>query len=125
VNFDRISCGTMPDMQKQAITKEKIRELLAENGYVPDPEGYAGLTLFENGEALWIDVNALAVRQGPDEGEVPSYPIRILFQKFQIDESTMDYVLAYVRELTKDEAKTSQAESRQPDQKKKYGPWKP
>ena len=63
------------------------------------------------------------MRQGRSQDEVPDYPIRLLFQKVKTDDWNEDLVLVYVRELTAEEAKTSKAMSRQPDEKKKFGAW--
>jgi hypothetical protein len=78
--------------------------------------------LEENEEKAWIDVNALAVRQGREKDEIPDYPIRICFKRVK-HPIYVDYVVESVKELTKEEAATSKALSRQPDEKKKFGPW--
>ena len=67
-------------------------------------------------------MNSLAVRQGPGRDEVPDYPVRICFRKIQ-HPMYVDYIVEVVRELTKEEAVKSKALSRQPDEKKKFGPW--
>ena len=115
-------CTSHP-MLKHAIDAEQVRAILLRHGYTPNPEPYVSPhPLEENEGKAWIDVNALAVRQGSDKDEVPDYPIRICFSKVQ-HPIYVDYVVESVRELTKEEAAKSKALSRQPDEKKKFGPW--
>jgi hypothetical protein len=108
-------------MRRQALTPDKIKEFLGESGYICPPWNYALPTIEENAYALWTDINAQS--GGKNEDEVPDHPIRLLFQKKKDEWDHEDLVLAYVRELTTEEAKMSKAMSRQPDEKKTYGPW--
>ena len=111
-------------MLKHAISGEQVKAILVEHGYTPNPEPFVSPhPLEENEENGWIDVNSLAVRQGPGKDEVPDFPIRIFFKKVQHPTMYVDYVVEAVRELTKEEAAKSKALSRQPDEKKKFGPW--
>jgi hypothetical protein len=110
-------------MQRHALNAYKVMELLTKHGYICPPEKHAEPTIEEDSDALWIDINALAVRQGPEGDEVPDYPIRLLFQKVKTNDWYEDLALVYVRELTAEEAKTSKAMSRQPDERKKFGAW--
>ncbi len=49
--------------------------------------------------------------------------IQFAFYKVKTEDWYEDVDLVYVRELTAEEAKASKAMSRQPDEKKKFGPW--
>jgi hypothetical protein len=96
-------------MQIHAINAEQVKAILVESGYAPNPEPFVSPhPLEEDKESAWIDVNSLAVRQGPGKDEVPDYPIRICFKKVQ-DPLYVDYVVETVRELTKEEAAKSKA----------------
>jgi hypothetical protein len=108
---------------KHAINGEQVKTILVEHGYAPNPDPFVSPhPLEENEERAWIDVNSLAVRQGPGKDEVPDFPIRICFKKVQ-HPLYVDYVVETVKELNKDEAAKSRALSRQQDEKKKFGAW--
>lgn len=110
--------------QKAAIEGDQVKAILAKHGYTPNPEPFVSpQPMQEDDKTAWIDVNALAVRQGPDKDEVPDFPIRITFRKVSQPLGHVDYVVASVAELTNEEAARSKAMSRRSDEKKKFGPW--
>lgn len=101
----------------------QIKAILIEHGYAPNSQPYISPHPIEETEKkAWVDINALAVRQGPDKDEVPDYPIRICFEKVK-HPMFVDYIVDSVKELTKEEAATSKALGRQPYENKKFGPW--
>lgn len=111
-------------MANRAMTGDEVKEILTKHGYVPNPEPFVSpQPVEEDNEKAWIDVNALAVRQGSNKDEVPDFPIRITFKKVPQPLGYVDYVVANVRELNEKEASASKALHRQPDEKKKFGPW--
>jgi hypothetical protein len=106
------------DEKPKAITGEHAQELLRKNKFTPNPEGYIShITLDENKDYAWTDMNAGAVRRGD---EVPEHPIRLLFKKVRgpVGETIE---LEYLRELTAEEAKTSKALGR--EDLPKISPW--
>jgi hypothetical protein len=112
-------------MQKNAIDAKRVMAILVEHGYTPNPKPYAfPHPLEENEDKAWIDINVLAVRQGREKDEIPDYPIRIYFNKVErpmyVD---VDYVIESVKELTREEAATSRARSRQFYERERFGPW--
>jgi len=94
-------------MMKRAIDSERVKAILIQHKYTPNPDPYVSPhPLEENEEKAWIDVHALAVRQGREKDEIPDFPIRICFKKVK-HPMYVDYVVESVKELTKEEAATS------------------
>lgn len=105
--------------EKKAITAEHARELLRNNKFTPNPEGFIDPIMLEgeNATHLWTDINAGAVRRGD---EIPEHPIRILFKKV-VGPVGPTIELDYIRELTAEEARSSKALGR--GDQPKISPW--
>jgi hypothetical protein len=106
--------------KKKAITGKHAQELLRNNKFTPNPEGFISpIELEENAAYAWTDINAGAVRRGD---EIPEHPIRLLFKKVPAPPPMHESIqLEYIRELTAEEAKTSKALGR--DDQPKISPW--
>jgi hypothetical protein len=100
---------------------DRVKSILLEHGYIPDPnETFAASIVEANGDLLYVDVNAFVVRYGPNEDQVPDYPIRIFLKARNSERGTWGLDVIEVREL-KAEEKTS-AEPRL-DSYPKTSPW--
>jgi len=104
------------------IAGKRVWDILVQHGWSPNPEGYVSpFFVKEEGDKLYTDVNAAAVRYGgkrPDE--MPDYPVRIFLKPLNSAMGTVGLDAVEVRELKKDEP--SIAESRR-DFYPKLSPW--
>jgi hypothetical protein len=103
------------------ITGQRVWEILSENDWSPNPQGYISpFFIEESGNQLYVDVNAAAVRYGNGTNEMPDYPVRIFLKTKNSEMGTVGLDAVEVRELRADEQ--SNAEARR-DYYPKVSPW--
>jgi hypothetical protein len=92
------------------ISGQRVWEILREHVFTPNPEGYVSPFFVEqDGDELYVDVNAAAVRYGKNSDEMPDYPVRIFLKPLNGPTGTVGLDATEVRELKKDEPSKAEA----------------